>query len=247
VNPAYPAELQPRNRGRQASQLQMEKISRNINPRQLEDSPNAQNGAPIIRSDGVVIGGNIRSMALTDAYNKGRADAYRDYVSSRAARKFGLDTSELPERPVLVRVAEDVSDWAKLARDLNTSTIAAYSATERAMADAARMDSRIMSLLNPDEDGNINTTANKDFIQGFIANVVPDNERGAAITGSGLLSQDGLERAEYAIFAAAYKDADLMQRMSESLDNDMKNVTNGLLDIAPKVMQTQAAVDAGQL
>lgn len=247
VNPAYPAELQPRNRGRQASQLQMEKISRNINPRQLEDSPNAQNGAPIIRSDGVVIGGNIRSMALTDAYAKGRADAYRDYVASRAARKFGLDTSELPEHPVLVRVAEDVSDWGKLARDLNTSTIAAYSATERAMADAARMDSRIMAMLNPDEDGNINTTANKDFIQSFVSNVIPDNERGAAITGSGLLSQDGLERAEYAIFAAAYKDADLMQRMSESLDNDMKNVTNGLLDIAPKVMQYQSAVDAGQL
>lgn len=245
VNPAYPAELQPRNRGRQASQLQMEKISRNINPRQLEDSPNAQNGAPIIRSDGVVIGGNIRSMALTDAYAKGRADAYRDYVASRAARKFGLDTSELPEHPVLVRVAEDVSDWAKLARDLNTSTVAAYSATERAMADAARMDSRIMAMLSPDEDGNINSAANRDFIQSFVSNVIPDNERGAAITGSGLLSQDGLERAEYAIFAAAYQDAELMQRMSESLDNDMKNVTNGLLDIAPRVVQVEADADAG--
>lgn len=247
VNPNYPAELQPRNRARQASQLQMQKISQNLNPRQLEDSPNAQNGAPIIRADGVVIGGNIRSMALTDAYDKGRARAYRNYLVERAARKFGLDTSELPERPVLVRVAEDVRDWAQLARDLNTSTVAAYSATERAMADAARMDSRIMAMLNPDEDGNINTAANRDFIQSFIANVVPANERGAAVTGSGLLSQDGLERAEYAIFAAAYQDADLMQRMSESLDNDMKNVTNALLDIAPKVMQTQAAVDAGQM
>lgn len=247
VNPAYPAELQPRNRSRAASQMQMQKISQNINPRQLEDSANAQNGAPIIRADGVVIGGNIRSMALADAYEKGRADSYREYIRDRAARKFGLDASNLPERPVLVRIAEDVSDWAQLARDLNTSTIATYSATERAMADAARMGSRIMSLLSPDEDGNINTTANRDFIQSFIANVVPDNERGAAITGSGLLSQDGLERAEYAIFAAAYHDADLMQRMGESLDNDMKNVTNGLLDIAPKVMQTQAAVDAGQM
>lgn len=247
VNPAYPTELQPRNRSRAASQMQMQKISQNINPRQLEDSANAQNGAPIIRADGVVIGGNIRSMALADAYEKGRADSYREYIRDRAARKFGLDASILPERPVLVRIAEDVSDWAQLARDLNTSTIATYSATERAMADAARMDSRIMSLLSPDEDGNINTTANRDFIQSFIANVVPDNERGAAITGSGLLSQDGLERAEYAIFAAAYHDADLMQRMGESLDNDMKNVTNGLLDIAPKVMQTQAAVDAGQM
>lgn len=246
VNPNYPSELQPRDRTRTASQMKMQEISQNLIPRKLADSAEAQNGAPIIRSDGVVVGGNLRSMALADAYAKGRADAYEEYLRQNGKR-YGLDTAELPENPVLVRVAEDVSDWGKLARDLNTSTIAAYSATERAMADAARMDSRIMAMLNPDEDGNINTAANRDFIQSFIANVVPDNERGAAITGSGLLSQDGLERAEYAIFAAAYQDAELMQRMSESLDNDMKNVTNGLLDIAPKVMQTQAAVDAGQM
>jgi hypothetical protein len=246
INPAYPAELQPRDRTRPESQMQIQKISQDLNPRKLESSAEAQNGAPIIRSDGVVISGNGRGLGIRDAYDKGRADAYRDYIQDKGSR-FGLDTSDLPEHPVLVRVAEGVDSWAKLARDSNTSTVAVFSATERAMADAARMDSRIMAMLNPDEDGNINSAANKDFIQSFVANVIPDSERGAAITGSGLLSQDGLERAEYAIFAAAYQDAELMQRMSESLDNDMKNVTNGLLDIAPKVMQYQAAVDAGQM
>ena len=246
INPAYPAELQPRDRTRPESQMQIQKISQDLNPRKLESSAEAQNGAPIIRNDGVVISGNGRGLGIRDAYDKGRADAYRDYIQDKGSR-FGLDTSDLPEHPVLVRVAEDVDNWAKLARDSNTSTVAVFSATERAMADAARMDSRIMAMLNPDEDGNINSAANKDFIQSFVANVIPDSERGAAITGSGLLSQDGLERAEYAIFAAAYQDAELMQRMSESLDNDMKNVTNGLLDIAPKVMQYQAAVDAGQM
>ena len=49
VNPAYPAELQPRDRSRTASQLQIQEMSRRLNPRLLADSPTAQNGAPIIR------------------------------------------------------------------------------------------------------------------------------------------------------------------------------------------------------
>ena len=43
------------------------------------------------------------------------------------------------------------------------------------------------------------------------------------------------------------EEAGLMQRLSESLDNDRKNVTNALLDIAPRVVRTQEAVDAGEL
>ena len=45
VNPAYPAELQPRDRSRTASQVQIQEMSRNLNPRLLADSPTAQNGA----------------------------------------------------------------------------------------------------------------------------------------------------------------------------------------------------------
>ena len=36
------------------------------------DSPTAQNGAPIIRSDGVVVGGT-RSIAINSAYNDGKS------------------------------------------------------------------------------------------------------------------------------------------------------------------------------
>ena len=246
INPAYPAELQPRDRTRPESQMQIQRISQAINPRQLESSPNAQNGAPIIRGDGVMISGNGRGLALADAYEKGRAEQYRDFIRERG-RRYGLDTAELPEHPVLVRVAEGVSDWTKLARDSNTSTVASMSATERAMTDAKRLDDALLGMLMPDEEGNINSAGNRGFIQQFVSKVIPDTERVEAVTKSGLLSQDGLARAEYAIFAKAYGDPSLMQRLSESLDNDMKNVTNALLDIAPRVVQTEAAVDAGQM
>lgn len=88
VNPAYPAELQPRDRSRTASQLQIQEMSRRLNPRLLADSPTAQNGAPIIRGDGAVIGGNARSQAIIAAYNSGRAAEYEQFVRERG-RRYG--------------------------------------------------------------------------------------------------------------------------------------------------------------
>ena len=246
INPAYPKELQPRDRTRTSSQLDVQRISRNLNPRQLEASPNAQNGAPIVRDDGVVISGNLRSMAITDAYQNSRAENYRRFIEERASR-YGIDASTLPEHPVLVRVADQVEDWTKLARDANTSTVTTYSATERAMQDAGKLTEETLQLLNPSEDGEINNSGNRAFIQDFLQKVVPDSERNAMVTANGLLSQEGLTRAEYAIFAKAYGDTRLLQRMSESLDNDMKNVTNALLDVAPGLVQIETAVENGNL
>lgn len=243
VNPAYPAELQPRDRSRTASQLQIQEMSRRLNPRLLADSPTAQNGAPIIRGDGAVIGGNARSQAIIAAYNSGRAAEYEQFVRERG-RRYGLDTSSLPQRPVLVRVAQDVRDWARLAQELNAATTAAYSATEQAMTDAARMGD-ILDLIVPNDEGTINNEANRAFINQFIQQVVPAADRGGMTTATGMLSQAGLERAQYAVFARAYGDPQLLARLSESLDNDARNVTKALLDTAANAVATRAAIEAG--
>lgn len=243
VNPAYPAELQPRDRSRTASQLQIQEMSRRLNPRLLADSPTAQNGAPIIRGDGAVIGGNARSQAIIAAYNSGRAAEYEQFVRERG-RRYGLDTSSLPQRPVLVRVAQDVRDWARLAQELNAATTAAYSATEQTMTDAARMGD-ILDLIVPNDEGTINNEANRAFINQFIQQVVPAADRGGMTTATGMLSQAGLERAQYAVFARAYGDPQLLARLSESLDNDARNVTKALLDTAANAVATRAAIEAG--
>src|SRR5690606_18186876 len=54
TNPAYPAELQPRDRSRAVSQQQIQDIAGKLNPRLLERSAKASDGAPIISEDGVV-------------------------------------------------------------------------------------------------------------------------------------------------------------------------------------------------
>ena len=64
-------------------------------------------------------------------------------------------------------------------------------------------------------------------------------------TATGMLSQAGLERAQYAVFARAYGDPQLLARLSESLDNDARNVTKALLDTAANAVATRAAIEAG--
>lgn len=243
VNPAYPAELQPRDRSRAASQVQIQEMSRNLNPRLLADSPTAQNGAPIIRGDGAVIGGNARTQAIIAAYNSGRAAEYEQFVRERGKR-YGLDTSSLPQHPVLVRMARNVQDWGRLAQELNAATTAAYSTTEQAMTDAARMGD-ILDLIVPNDEGTINNEANKAFINQFIQQVVPAADRGGMTTATGMLSQAGLERAQYAVFARAYGDPALLARLSESLDNDAKNVTKALLDTAANAVAMRTAIEEG--
>ena len=243
VNPAYLSELQPRDRSRTASQLQIQEMSRGLNPRLLADSPTAQNGAPIIRGDGAVIGGNARTQAIIAAYNSGRAAEYEQFVRERGKR-YGLDTSSLPQHPVLVRMARNVQDWSRLAQELNAATTAAYSTTEQAMTDAARMGD-ILDLIVPNDEGTINNEANKAFINQFIQQVVPAADRGGMTTATGMLSQAGLERAQYAVFARAYGDPALLARLSESLDNDAKNVTKALLDTAANAVAMRTAIEEG--
>lgn len=246
VNPAYPAQLQPRDRTRQSSQMQIQRIARNLNPAKLEASATAQNGAPVVRGDGVVIGGNGRGQAILQAYENGMADRYKDYLQKNAQR-FGIERDVLPDNPVLVRVVESSGDWADLARKLNESSIQTYSATEQSMADAKRVGSILDMLAVDEETGSLNTAANKDFISAFISGVAAESERNGMTDAAGMLSQAGLERVQNAVFAKAYGSAELSARLSESLDNDMKNVTNALMATAARAVRLREGIKDGNI
>lgn len=235
VNPDYPKELQPRDRTRVVSVMDVNHMTNTLNPERLAESANAGDGAPIIRGDGVVVGGNKRVMSILNALKQGKAGEYESYIRDNAER-FGIE-GDVPEDGVLVRIAES-DDWADLAKKLNESTTGAYSTTEQAQIDADRLDNDILSLLSVNEDGDLNTAANRDFISSFIENVAGESERAALVNADGYLSQQGLRRVQAAVFAKAYGDASLIARMSESLDDDMKNVTKALMQAASKAAVT---------
>ncbi|WP_104470358.1 lytic transglycosylase domain-containing protein [Acinetobacter indicus] len=240
VNPLYPAELQPRDRTREASRMQIERMADDLRPELLGESVKLSDGAPIVGVDNVVESGNGRTLAIGKAYESGRADAYQQFVADFAASR-GMDISGI-DRPVLVRTRLTDTDRAQFARLANESDVAQYSATERAASDSERLPDA--SLLKINNDGTINLDGSMDFVRGFVG-ALPKSERGTVVTSDGRLSQEGKRRIESAIMQRTYDDASLIARMAENLDDDSKTVLSALLRAAPQLAQLDALVKQG--
>lgn len=243
-NPDFPPELQPRDRGRAASEAQIAKIENGINPELLAESPKASDGAPIIGTDSVVESGNARTIALRRAYEGGKADPYRQWLIDNAER-FGLDPAKVAamKQPVLARVGLGKYDRAEFARQANESAVAQMSVTEVARADAARMPDLMGLAAN--EDGTINAAKSAPFIRAFLAQVVSPSEHGAMMTADGALSQQGLQRIRNAVFAKAYGEPEIVAMMAESTDANVKNILAGMLRAAPAVARLKELIEAG--
>lgn len=246
VNAKYPQELQPRDRSRVSSQSQIRQIANNLNPARLAESTSVSEGSPIVGNDNVVESGNGRTLAIKLAYESGTADEYKNYIINNA-EKYGLDISNLPEKPILVRERVTEVNRTEFTRKANESSIGSLSATEQARVDAEKLTEDVLNLLVPNEEGIINTTANKDFISAVITRVFGNEDLNNVVNADGGLSTRGLERITNAIFYKAYGDASLSARLSESLDNDMKNATRVLLNIAPRIVSIKNDIQQGEL
>ena len=242
-NPDYPTELQPRDRSRMISVAQILKIAQKINPTLLTSSPTAQNGSPIVSKDGIVIGGNARSAALAKAYETGQADAYRAYIKEHAS-EFGLDPNNMPNNPVLVRIIDSEDNLDVLARQLNESTNAGYSATEQAFT---LVDSvmRVISKLNLDESTNFNSQANRDFTSSLI-NLLPDNLKNEMVTKDTELSAVGVVKVKQALMAAAYDSRAMLENL-EQVSPELVNISNALMASAAKAADIRHSIEGGAL
>lgn len=240
VNPLYPSELQPRDRTREASRQQIERMAEDLRPELLGESPKLSDGAPIIGMDNVVESGNGRTLAIAKAYESGKAEEYRAFLEQYAAER-GIDIAGI-NNPVLVRTRLTDTDRTQFAKLANESDVAQYSATERAVSDSDRLPDA--SLLKINNDGSINLDGSMDFVRGFVGSL-PKSEQGTVITGDGRLSQEGKRRIESAIMQRAYDDSSLIGRMAENLDDDSKTVLNALLRAAPQLAQLDSLVKQG--
>ena len=240
VNPLYPADLQPRDRTREASRQQIENMADDLKPEWLGESAKLSDGAPIIGVDNVVESGNGRTLAINRAYETGKADNYRAYIEKYAAEK-GWDISGI-DRPVLVRTRLTDTDRVQFTKLANEADVAQYSASERAASDVDRLPDA--SLLKINNDGSINLDGSMDFIRGFV-NSLPESEKPNILTDDGRLSQGGKQRIESAIMQSAYDDSSLVTRLYENIDDDSKTVLNALLRAAPQLVQLGALVKQG--
>lgn len=240
INPDYPQELQPRDRTRASSLLQVNQISKDLRPAQLTDSGLSSHGAPIIGEDNAVESGNGRTMGIIKAYQDGNADRYREYLIDHAT-EFGIrpEKVESMAAPVLVRRRLTKVDRVQFAKDSNISDLQEMAASEKAFVDADSITPAMMALFNPSESGDLLSRSNDAFIRGFMTQV-------GATQAAGLVTEDGrptrqlVDRIQNAIFAKAYKDARLVRMVAEEADPDMRNVLTALNAAANDFVQMQA-------
>lgn len=244
-NPLYPKELQPRDRSRSASELQVSGIVQKLDPARLGVSADAATGAPIVGADGLVESGNARTIAMKRVYqaNGQKAADYRKFLKDNAAQ-FGLTPEQVDavNKPVLVRVRQTPVNRAEFARQANASTVQRMSPSEQALSDARRINT--LQGLEPNEDGNFSSS--RDFIRQFMA-MLPITEQSDMIESDGQLSTAGYRRIQNAVLARAYGDSPTLRRMTESMDDNLRNISNALTRVAPTIAAARERMDAGTL
>lgn len=241
VNRNYPQELQPRQRDRQQSRLQVQKIANELRPQEVGASEVPNFGAPIIGPDNVVEVGNGRVLGIRQAYRQTgpQVAAYRDYLA-----RNGFPEAANMDEPILVRrrlTELSPGDRVLWAQDGNADRGLQYTAGERAGVDATRLTPNILALWRGGEVGSV---ANNAFVRAFVRNVAAPGEEGGFITEGGL-SKDGAERIRNALLQRAYGERDLVTALTEGGDEDIKAFGGALMDSAGNMARLKAAVENG--
>jgi hypothetical protein len=239
INPNFPQELQPRDRTRMTSLLQVRKIANELRPAQLTDSGLSSHGAPIIGPDQVVESGNGRSMGILKAYAEGSASSYRQFLIANASA-YGLNDTDISamNAPVLVRVRLDAVDRAQFAKDSNMSDLQEMAASEKAWLDAESIDTELMAAFQPSEGGNLLARSNQAFVQGFMK-ALGDTATAGLVTPDGRPTKQLVDRMQNAIFAKAYRNERLVRLVAEEPDPEIRNVLTAMNMAAPDFVEMQ--------
>jgi DNA repair protein RadC len=170
----FDTDLQPRGpQNTKMRELQRTKIAEDPDAGRLWVlSGQTDTGAPIVMPDGNAINNN-RIDGLRDAYALGNAqrNGYRAFVD-RIAQTLGIDTSGM-QAPIIIRRVHglDHEQAKELARLSNLSGLLQMTDAELAERDAADMlAENMLQFFKPDEEGNILTRDNQEFLSRFVAN-----------------------------------------------------------------------------
>lgn len=242
INRAYPQEIQPRERERLSSQMQMANIMQDIKPELFGHSATAADGAPIVGKDGAVESGNGRTIALAGAYERGLADKYKEWLKQEA-ESFGLKPEDVEgmQAPMLVRLRDDDdpnTDRAEFAREANQSSNLGSSPAEQAWSDSARIDDALLKKFTVDEDGEIYNDDNMDFINGFLGKL-GKNEAASLRDADGDPNKKAIERIQNAVFTKVYGSSMLTELQAESAKPKIRNVLKALNSCVGDFAQTK--------
>lgn len=239
---AYDPDLQPRDRAqRSSSDAQIAQIAAKLDPEQLGSSRLASQGAPIVGTDRMVDSGNGRVMAIRRAYemNPRASRAYRQFVESKGFKLDGFD------KPVLVRrhglQGEERQSFVREANERDTMQL---SSTEQARGDAAALSDKVLELYR---GGSVSGLANRDFARAWMDEVATPADRNNLMQPDGSLSAEGIRRMRSSLLSRAFGDDNLVAKIVEDPDNEIRAIGNTLTDAAPGFAKLKRRVESGDL
>ena len=232
----YPQQYQPRNRNRAVMRAQVANMANNLNPSAVVDATgNVNLGSPVIDESGVVLNGNGRTMAIRQAYQRNgqSAQAYKQYLKAHADA-FGMtpDMIDSIENPVLVRQVGGDAPITDIIH--STAGGADMSAGEQAKSDAEKIKKTTLDLYN-EESQSLTSAGNREFVKAVLRDISTGRDANRMYTENGQFSSDAIRRVQNAIFSKAYSDNHLLNQLSESNDNNIRNIINAMLKAAPTV------------
>jgi hypothetical protein len=237
--PGYNQSLQPRDRTKAGSDIQIQDIISKFDPSRLIFDPSTKRGAPIVDENGHVESGNGRTMALRRIYET-RPDLVAAYTKELA--KNGFDVSKM-KNPVLVQQRITPLTPEQLAahiKSANTSEVLQMSPAEQAAEDAKFITNDMLDKI----------PAGRDFTYpGFLIEFmkhIPTTEQNAMRDDNGNINSMGLLRIRNAIFAKAYGKTEALARISESTDDNIKSISNALLDNAALYAKLRTSIQEGK-
>ena len=248
INREYPQALQPRDRLRVAMQDGISKMAGSIVPEQITDSRYLNQGAPVVRSDGVVLNGNGRTLALITAYSRKQADKYRNYLIEHA-EEFGIDADEIAkmDKPILIREITDTLDEARTLEIINSTVGGSrLGGSEKAVNDSKKLTLHDLYGYESNDTGDLTTAANQSYAWQIANKIIPQSEINEYTDERGQISSDGYQRIRRAIFATAYQNQELIAKMTQSTDDDIKNISNAILYAAPEIAHVNLAMKEKQ-
>jgi hypothetical protein len=230
-NPRYPAEVQERAYDRdKGEQLKVISIAQNLIPELVfNGAPGAIDGLPVVTPDGIVLGGNGRTMALQLHYADG-GEVARRFLEEHA-RQFGFSRRQvqMQKDPVVVRVidvppASDPSykrSLQELVRLLNVPLLKSLDSRSEAVAEGRRINDEVLEILSIALQGDVTllqylsrpesrTLANALRRSGIISD--RNAVRMLAPTGDSF-SDEGKRFVERLLIGTLLPDADLIDRL----------------------------------
>ncbi len=238
---------QPRDRTRAASDVQIRSIAQEPDFKRLSDTSKTMDyGAPTLTAEGAIVGGNGRYEGVAQAYANNTAGKYRAELEANAER-LGLDPNvvENMRQPVLVRRLTQPVDTRKLAIQSNQTAGLGLGDAEQAALDAERMID--LHNIRVEDDGSIPVTLeNAEAIRAALKQYTVE-EVGQLMTAEGGVSQTGLRRIRNAILFKAYGKSDILSRLTEATDNDLKNISIALVRASAILAKNNVAIQEGRI